>query len=241
MMQWDSLVGDTNRFAIRLTFAPDPDDGWAADPDVSQSWGSFQLWVDGRNLCAHSEDGERIESVHWYLLPLMEWFAEHWYFLLEEEQLPAKNVSGNAWASLRKTRFPPAAIAMDADRETAWEKRWHDWWSRHALRAASDGGLFPDVVFCRVRDDVEVSWGDARTSGMPAEFSFLECSPRAVCLPPAQVAQPLQEALVSACRHLVRSAPKSDRVRKLSHTLQALRTRDVAPRSPTTTDRGIGR
>ena len=240
MMQWDRLVGDTNRFAIRLTFAPDPDDGWAADPDMTRSWGSFQLWVEGRNLCAHSEDGERIESVHWYLLPLMEWFAEHWDPLLQEEQLPVKDAR-NAWASLRKTRFLPAAIAMDVDRETAWEERWHGWWSRHALRAASDGGLFPDVVFCRVRDDVEVSWGDARTSGMPAEFSFLECSPRAVCLPPAQVAQPLQEALVSACHHLVRSAPESDRVRKLSHTLQALQTRHVTPRSPTTTDRGIGR
>ena len=221
-VQWERFVGDTSRFAIRLAFAPDPDDGRAAAPDVSRSWGSFQLWVDGRNLCAHSEEGERIESVHWYLLPLMEWLARNWNPLLHEERLPVKNQGGDAWASLRNTRFPPAALAMDADREAAWEERWHDWWSRHALRAASDGGLFPDVVFRRLRDVVEISWGDVRSTGMPAGFSFLECSRRAVRLPPSEVGASLHESLVSACDHLARSAPESARIRELRRTLRAL-------------------
>lgn len=113
-VQWERLAGDTGRFWIRLAFAPDPDDGRAVAPDMSHSWGSFQLWVDGRNLCAHSEEGERIESVHWYLLPLMEWLARNWNSLLHEERLPVKNVGGNAWASLRRTRFPPVAV-MDVE------------------------------------------------------------------------------------------------------------------------------
>lgn len=221
-VQWERLVGDTSRFAIRLAFAPDPDDGRAAAPDMSHSWGSFQLWVDGRNLCTHSEEGERIESVHWYLLPLMEWLARNWNPLLHEERLPVKNAGGNAWASLRRTRFPPAGVAMDVDLEAAWEEQWHGWWSRHALRAASDGGLFPDVVFRRLRDAVEISWGDVRSAGMPAGFGFLECSQRAVHLPPAEVAAPLHEVLVSACSHLVRRAVESDRVRELQRTLGAL-------------------
>ena len=220
-VQWERLVGDTSRFAIRLAFAPDPDEGRAAVPEVSHSWGSFQLWVDGRNLCAHSEEGERIESVHWYLLPLMEWLARNWNPLLHEERLPVKNGGGNAWASLRSTRFPPAAMAMDVDLEARWDERWHGWWSRHALRAASDGGLFPDVIFRRLRDVVEISWGDARGAGTPAGFDFLECGPRAVRLPPAEVAAPLHEALVSACDHLVHAA-ESDRVRELLRVLRAL-------------------
>ena len=89
--RWERLAGDTGEFALKLAFARDPDDGRAADPDVSLSWGSFQLWVEGRNLCAHNEGGERSESVHWYLLPLMEWFASHWNPLLHEERLPASN------------------------------------------------------------------------------------------------------------------------------------------------------
>ena len=216
----EGLAGDTSRFAIRLAFAPDPDDGRAAAADLSHSWGSFQLWVEGRNLCAHSEDGERVESVHWYLLPLMEWFAEHWSPLLREERLPVDDEGINAWESLRNTRSPPAAMGMDVGQETAWEEEWHGWWSRHALRAASDGGLFPDVVFRRVRDAVEVSWGDARSSGMPTGFSFVECSPRAVRLPPAEVAQPLHKALVSASSHLWRLVPESDRVGELARNLR---------------------
>ena len=221
-VQWERLVGDTSRFAVRLAFAPDPDDGRATAPDVSASWGSFQLWVDGRNLCAHSEEGERIESVHWYLLPLMEWLARNWNPLLHEERLPVKNEGRNAWAALRSTRFPPAALAMDADRVAIWEEHWHGWWRRHALRAASDGGLFPDVVFRRFRDAVEISWGDVRSAGMPAEFDFLECSQRAVHLPPTEVAVPLHEALASAREHLAGRAAKSERVEDLRHTLTVL-------------------
>lgn len=221
-VHWGKLVGDTSRFAIRLAFAPDPEGGRAAAPDVSRSWGSFQLWVDGRNLCAHCEEGERIESVHWYLLPLMEWLARNWNPLLHEERLPVKNQSGDAWASLRNTRFPPAALAMDADREAAWEERWQGWWSRHALRAASDGGLFPDVVFRRLRDAVEISWGNVRSAGMPAGFDFLECGRHAVRLPPSEVGASLHEALVSACDYLARSAPESDRIRELLRILRAL-------------------
>ena len=221
-VQWERLVGDTSRFAVRFAFAPDPDDGRATAPDVSASWGSFQLWVDGRNLCAHSEEGERIESVHWYLLPLMEWLARNWNPLLHEERLPVKNEGGNAWAALRSTRFPPAALAMEANREAMWEEHWHGWWRRHALRAASDGGLFPDVVFRRLRDAVEISWGDVRSAGMPAEFDFLECSQRAVRLPPTEVAAPLHEALVSACKHLVSRATESKRINDLKHVLAVL-------------------
>ena len=218
---WAALVGDTSRFAIRMAFAPDPDDGRGAEPDVSRSWGSFQLWVDGRNLCAHTEEGERIESVHWYLLPLMEWFARNWNALFHEERLPVKNEGGDAWTSLRTTRFPPPALAADGELETAWEDQWQGWWSRHALRAASDGGLFPDVVFRRLRDAVEISWGDIHSAGTPAGFGFLECSRQAVRLSPNEVASPLHEVLVSACNYLVSRVAESNRARKLLRDLRA--------------------
>ena len=119
--------------------------------------------------------------------------------------------------------LPPAALAMDADLEAAWQERWQGWWSRHALRAASDGGLFPDVIFRRLRDAVEISWGDVPSAGMPAGFDFLECSQRAVRLAPAEIAAPLHEALSSACSHLVSGAAESERIRELVRTLRALR------------------
>jgi hypothetical protein len=74
---WEKFVGDTDQFGLRISFHADPDRGRAATLEESLSWGSFQLWVEGQNLCAHREEGEYIESVHWYLLPLLTWLANN--------------------------------------------------------------------------------------------------------------------------------------------------------------------
>ena len=34
----------------------------------------------------------------------------------------------------------------------------YDWRERHTLRAAAQGGVFPDVRFRRFRDQIEISW-----------------------------------------------------------------------------------
>ena len=221
--RWERLAGDTGAFALKLAFARDPDDGQAADPDVSLTWGGFQLWVEGRNLCAHREAGERIESVHWRLLPLIEWFVAHWNPLLHEERLPAQNLGDTAWESLRATRFPPPAIEND-DLQAGWEDAWRSWWMRHALRAASDGGLFPDVVVRRLRDLVEISWGQTRAAGMPEHVDFAESASGFSRLPAAAVADPLHEVLAGASEHLLSRAPASERFRKLRKRIAALRT-----------------
>lgn len=216
---WQMLAGDTRRFAIRLAFGPDPDDGRGADRDLSLSWGSFQLWVEGRNLCAHKEEGERLESVHWYLLPLIEWFANNWNPLLHEERLPARNVGASAWESLQETSFPPGAVEADEALADAWYGDWQSWWYRHALHVASEGGLFPDVVFRRFRDTVEVSWGDAPGAGTPAGYEFVE-SAGAVRLSPQEVAGPLHEVLSGAVGYLVKANLGSERLAALGRTLR---------------------
>ena len=220
--RWERLAGDTSEFALRLAFAPDPDDGQAAEPEVSMSWGSFQLWVEGRNLCAHQEDGERTESVHWFLLPLMEWFAENWNPLLHEERLP-RNEGDTAWASLLATRFPPWAITDNPQLASRWESAWQKWWQRHAIRAASEGGLFPDVVLRRVRDRVEISWGQTRVEGMPGHFDFSESERGYSRLEPQRVAGPLHDVLVSAGEYLKSLSPESRRLRKLHRRILAVK------------------
>ena len=218
--RWEKLTGDTDVFALRIAFAPDPDEGRAIKPEVSESWGSFQIWVRGRNLCAHVEEGERIASVHWYLLPLMEWFVRHWNPLFHEERLPAKNEGISAWQSLRSTRFPPQAIEENRNQTAKWEREWQGWWTRHALRAAREGGLFPDILFRRVRDSVEVSWGPVHSIDTP-EFSD---APQGVCrLLPRAVAEPLHDVLYSASGYLVTLAAGSRRVKALDRNLRALR------------------
>ena len=94
---WERLAGgDTSAFALKIAFMDDPDEGQGASEDVYRSWGAFQIWVDGWNLCAHQEEGERVESAHWYLLPLLEWFASRWNPLLHEERLSCE-VADEAW------------------------------------------------------------------------------------------------------------------------------------------------
>ena len=217
---WKRLFGDTNAFAIKMAFMEDPDEQRGASADVSLSWGAFQFWVNGRNLCTHLEEGEWVESVHWYLLPLLEWFAHNWNPLLHEERLPCA-VADEAWTGLRETRFPPPAL--DERKGSAWESAWHGWWSRHAIQAARDGGLFPDVIFRRFHDSIEVSWGDTRSQGMPNHVNF--ALHPAARFEPKCVAKPLYDALEGAAAHLSSVAPHSGRIASLKRAVRRLRTR----------------
>ena len=219
---WERLAGDTGVFAFKVGFADDPDGGRGIDPDVGPSWGSFQVWIEGRNLCAHQEQDGRVDSVHWYLLPLFEWFVRNWDPLLHEERLPVLNDGDTGWESLHSTRFPPAAIENDGKKSAAWEGEWQRWWNRHALRSASEGGLFPDLVLRRLRDSIEISWGPARSTGMPLHFSFLEPLRGVSNLPPDAVAEPLHDVLSSASSYLLSRAPGSPRIQALNSSLGGL-------------------
>src|SRR5690348_7560923 len=96
----DILVGSKERFAVRFAFQRDPDHGRAATPEECISWGAFEIWAAGRNLCKHLDCSQPLPSVHWYLLPLLEWFAENWDFLLHEERLPVSAPAADAWRAL---------------------------------------------------------------------------------------------------------------------------------------------
>jgi Zn-dependent peptidase ImmA (M78 family) len=199
MATWERFAGDESQFAVRLVLRPDPDPT-GVDADTSATWGSFQLWVDGKNLCAHVDQGETLESVHWYLRPLLEWFTVNWDPLLHEERLPIRVSGATAISSLEETIVP--SLATQPSEAAAWEADWFEWWGRHALRAARDGGPFPDAVFRRWRDQIEVSWGDSSVAGgYGLAFSSTNGSAR---LDPLAVANPLIEVLTDAYRELSR-------------------------------------
>ena len=218
---WERLAGDTDIFAVKMAFQRDPDDGRAAVPEEALSWGSFQIWVQGRNVCSHIEESETLDSVHWYLLPLLEWLASNWNPLLHEERLPGRNADDDAWGSLHATRHVPEGLADDSAGQ--WETDWHSWWCRHALQSCRSGGLFPDVVFRRWRDKVEISWGPDRSPGLPDRFRFLVPRDR-VRVDPSKVAEPLYQVLDEAARFLLDRAPDSIRLRGLVEKANAIKT-----------------
>jgi Zn-dependent peptidase ImmA (M78 family) len=218
-LTWERLAGSTNRFAMRISFLTDPHEGMGVDPDTSLSWGALQFWAEGKNLCAHVDQGETLSSVHWYLLPFLEWLAGAWDPLLHEERLPVRNSGNDAASALFETRFAPR-LADEKD-SFQWEEAWYEWHQRHSLRAARDGGLFPNVLLRRFRDRVELSWEDEPLPGDPEGFSF-SASRGVARLRPREVADPLHEVALAAAHRLVESRPESLRFQQLTRRLEEL-------------------
>lgn len=196
---WERFSGNTEIFAIRVSFMPDPDEGYGATPEESSSWGALQLWVDGHNLCAHIDQGEVLQSAHWYLLPLLEWAVVNWNPILHEERLPNTNKADSAVEALSVWWNAPP-LASDSE-SFSWEQAAYEWWSRHALRSNRSGGLVPNVFIRRLRDLLEVSWNDDRVAGTPRGFAYGATGGR-ILLEPEAVAIPFHEVVRAAVDHL---------------------------------------
>ena len=218
----DNLYGHKEKFAIGLQFHRDPDTEYPVEPFLGNTWGSLQIWVDGINLCSHIDDGKIFESVDWYFLNLLEWFIENWNPLFHEQRLPNKNVGSNAWLSLHLTEIPPPALESNEEELDKWESWWQDWWFRHSIMSARDGGLFPDILIRRCMDMVEISWGRSNLPGAPEHFCFINDEPNFKLLRPQSVAEPIYQLLTDAAHHLSEKLPCEDRVRAFSENVKKL-------------------
>jgi Zn-dependent peptidase ImmA (M78 family) len=212
-------AGDPNRLAFRVEFLPNLDPGFAP-PEEDLSWGRFQIWAGGRNLCEHVDRGEVRRGVEWYLLPLLEWLTENWDCLLHEQRPPASNAGATGWLSLAETDRPERF-----DLPTGWnlaaEEVNSTWTARHCLRSCRSGGLFPDVVIRRWMQQVEVSWGESPLAGAPEGFRFLHGVGEAR-LTPDEVAKPVFSVLGKAVGLLLQGSPRSERLAALGSQIAAL-------------------
>lgn len=217
--RWEALAGDTSRFAIKMSFIADSSEIELAD-ELAASWGSFEIWIQGANVCAHIEEGETVEAVHWYLLPLLEWLASNWNPLFHEERLPVRNAAEDAVASLYRTRF--AGAGLDRERALERDEEWYEWRQRHGLHAAREGGLFPELFLRRWGDKIEASWTHQPPPGAPEGFSFLVPHGRAL-LPPDEVAAAVYTVTRNAVEQLRDWVPESQRLEHLLATVKDLR------------------
>lgn len=222
-VRWERFSGSTDTFAVRLAFLTDPHAAVAADPAEAASWGALQLWADGQNLCTHIDEGEILQSAHWYLLPVLEWLVENWNALLHEEKLPNRNLAESAVASLAATRNAPA-LAGEAE-TIAWETEQYEWRERHQLRAARAGGLLPNVVIRRLRDLVEISWDDEPLAGEPPGFRFTATSGVAL-VEPDRAAAVLYDVVTAATRHFHGHGVDGPRITALMENVARLTEQD---------------
>lgn len=163
------VFGDRGYFAVEVWHAPDTGEG--AEPEASKgSWGEWRLWAEGVNLCAFRIKLNRVTAVaqetQWFLAPLFRWLIQNWMPLLHENRLPAGGrVVEHQPLSARDAYLDMLESAGDdPDRFHVWQV----WAERHALQTAAEGGILPDVFFQRVKNQIEISWGDRMQPGADA-------------------------------------------------------------------------
>lgn len=212
-VRWERFSGDTSKFALKVAFHADPDEGAAMDADTAASWGAMQVWVDGVNLCSHVDQGETLQSSHWYVLPILEWLVSSWEPLLHEERLPSSSNRFVTAADLASVT--PALLFADvgASDALALDERRYEWEQRHSLRVARDGGLLPDLRFRRLRDQIEVSWNNTPLAGA-TDAEFVARQGRSL-QEPGDVAGALYEVLKDSVAWLQRQRP-SERLNELA-------------------------
>ena len=164
-----TAFGDRARFALEFRHESGRV-GETAPEQSAGSWGEWRLWVANFNLCALQLDTAagvvEVQEVRWFLAPLFRWIVENWMPLLHESRLPPGGRLGDS----RPRSARAAYLAMlesagdDVDRFSCWQ----EWAERHSLRAASEGGILPDVFFQRMEDEIEISWGDRIQPGADA-------------------------------------------------------------------------
>jgi hypothetical protein len=119
----------------------------------------------------HLENGENSHTVHWYLLPLLEWIVNNWDPLLHEQRLPLGNEAAVAADALGRTTRRSLLLSSGMD-EFSWHETRRRWWARHNIREGDAGSVFPDMYLRRYGDMVEVSLGSTPGAPAPSNFDF---------------------------------------------------------------------
>lgn len=193
--QWCSIMknfvcfGDPDRFEISARWLDYREPRERLPREHGWSLGEIKIVVGGHVLTRHRLHGEQKEAVGWYLAPIIEWLVEQWPWLLHEEAFNWPDRSGES-AAIATSSALCQYIASDDEVERELYRQVHDWWRRHALRAADPSALYPDVYFRRVEDDIEVSWLERQPEFAPKDFS-IDLTPGSALLPVTLVAESL--------------------------------------------------
>lgn len=185
--------GDPARFEIAVRWARDTEPRSRRPAGFGWSMGDLRVTVAGMAITRSQRNAASQDHVGWYLAPFFEWLATHWAHILHEQAF--------AWAEKRDAPAVAAcrralALGIEASDDEG-RKKYREvqaWFGRHALRAVSEGGLFPDVFVRRLGDEIELSWSSSQPLFAPDGFRFV-LDPGHALLPVRDVAGPLWEAL----------------------------------------------
>lgn len=208
---------------MQLRFVNDPAGTTSAPEELVASWGDIEIHVGDENLTAYIDGQNVYRAVSWYALPVLEWLAQNWDALLHEERTPHPI---NAQLASQAPWILGAHIDND---DLSAENRWYEWWKRHDMSSAREGGMLPQILIRRRRSLVEFSWRPTALAGVPPQVRFL-AAPGGLRLPLAESAREMWRFLVESTDALHRKLPESQRLRALKKELDSLLTDPVRRR-----------
>ncbi len=227
MMGKFAAFGNPERFEVAVRCTDDSEPRMRRPLEHGWSMGDLRITVGGRVITRSRRGGGGQDHVAWYLYPFFTWLAETWAFLLHEEDFAwtEKSVAPAVVACRRALDY---WIAASDEAGRLQYRKAQRWYRRHALRSASEGGLFPDLFIRRLVDEVELSWTSGAPLFAPDGFTFVS-DPGFARLAVSEVGAPLWEALTWAAST---PPPRLDDDDRQRHVLLAQQIHQVATLTP---------
>ena len=123
-------------------------------PEISYEDWILKVYVDDRNICKFAVDG-RIEEDTGNLIFLSDWFKNNLKFILNKNDEFPLAVDGNSGIEIRKKAY---AIGIKENKEIEWFEAVHEWSERHLWTFSGLEMIYPDVMFRRIENKIEISW-----------------------------------------------------------------------------------
>ena len=123
-------------------------------PEISYEDWILKVYVDDRNICEFTVDG-RIEEDTGNLIFLSDWFKNNLKFILNKNDEFPLAVDGNSGIEIRKKAY---AIGIKENKEIQWFEAIHEWSERHLWTFSGLEMIYPDVMFRRIENKIEISW-----------------------------------------------------------------------------------
>jgi len=188
-----SIFGTRESFEIAARWTKDSEprsrlpqrEGWSA--------GDLRIIAGGQILTANTFNGKAKNHLSWYLAPVVEWLITNWTYLFHEERYNWPDKTGNP-AAVATLSAMERTIGSDDEEGQKEYSNIQEWWRRHAFRASDSSAIYPDIVFRRIDDDIEISWHSRQPAYAPEGFA-LKLLPGYIRLPVASVAEPLWKFL----------------------------------------------
>ena len=156
-------IGEKSRLQFIYEFKENPFDNEIA-------WGSFQFYVNNKDICEIMRNGER-HKYEWNLTYLIEWLVDNIEYIIGHDPFPFPSIYSdnlNDMIDLAQKR------EFEIDLEYfLWYGALSDWDRRHTWSANDDGSRISRVFFYRRENEIEIAWNNKDNESGKIKHIFL--------------------------------------------------------------------